>query len=147
MASIGTAACKPQSSKLSKFKQPRKSRLTHFFWKQCKYELHLNYFRYISQLYSHPDYPEKSPGELQKELRANVTSSWVSNLFSARSMYRYVSNIIEKRRTGQPVSFTDFFGWLVGETLLPKVSEEKPCSLCIYIFNLCMVQKRLSKIS
>ncbi|KAL5011734.1 hypothetical protein ScPMuIL_010285 [Solemya velum] len=79
---------------------------------------------YISQLYSHPEWPTKTPGDLTRELRQNIDSSpfW---LLSPSSMYRYTTRIIEKRRQGQPVSFTDFFGHLVGETLLKGRMEAK----------------------
>ncbi|XP_015931209.3 cytosolic phospholipase A2 isoform X1 [Parasteatoda tepidariorum] len=72
---------------------------------------------YLSTLYSHPEFPEKSPGELLEELKSNVRHSpfW---LLSPRSMYRYISSIKEKHKKGQPVSFTDFFGYLLGDTLL-----------------------------
>ena len=77
--------------------------------------------RYLSYLYSHPDFPKRTPGELQEELKSSVDSSpfW---LLGPQSMYRYIKRILEKRRQGQPVSFTDFFGHLVGETLLRGVS-------------------------
>lgn len=71
-------------------------------------------------MYSNPEWPKKSPKELQPQLKDNIDSSPFL-LLGPRSMYKYVSNIIEKRRQGQPVSFTDFFGHLVGETLLHEV--------------------------
>ena len=74
----------------------------------------------MSQLYSNPDWPKKSPKELQPQLRDNIDSSPFL-LLGPTSMYKYLSNIIQKRRQGQPVSFTDFFGHLVGETLLQEV--------------------------
>ena len=78
--------------------------------------------RYLSTLYSHPDWPNKSPRELREELRDNIASSPVWLLTNPPSMYRYLTRIMAKRRQGQPVSFTDFFGHLVGETLLKGVS-------------------------
>ncbi|KAK7094705.1 cytosolic phospholipase A2-like isoform X2 [Littorina saxatilis] len=79
---------------------------------------------YLSHLYSHPDWPERTPGELREELRNSVDSSpfW---LLGPQSMFRYIKRIMEKRRQGQPVSFTDFFGHLVGETLLKERMESK----------------------
>ncbi|GIY97974.1 cytosolic phospholipase A2 [Caerostris extrusa] len=58
---------------------------------------------YLSTLYSHPDFPVKSPGELLDEMKMNVRHSpfW---LLSPRSMYRYISNIKEKHKNGQPRS-------------------------------------------
>ena len=77
--------------------------------------------RYLSTLYSHPEWPEKSPSQLRQELRDSIKSTplWLLN---PASIYRYLSRIIAKRSQGQPVSFTDFFGHLVGETLLQGVS-------------------------
>ncbi|GBN85940.1 Cytosolic phospholipase A2, partial [Araneus ventricosus] len=72
---------------------------------------------YLSTLYSHPDFPSKKPGDLLDELKTSVRHSpfW---LLSPRSMYRYISDIKQKHKNGQPVSFTDFFGHLLGDTLL-----------------------------
>ena len=42
-----------------------------------------------------------------------LTPSW---------LYDHMSIILRKRSRGQPVSFTDFFGYLVGETILKDVS-------------------------
>ncbi|XP_067145479.1 cytosolic phospholipase A2-like [Centruroides vittatus] len=77
---------------------------------------------YISTLYSHPDFPEKSPGDLQEELKCNISQSpfW---LLGPRSLYRYLTNILAKRRRGQPISFTDFFGHLLGDTLLKERTD------------------------
>ena len=41
-------------------------------------------------------------------------------------MYNHVNIILDKRSRGQPVSFTDFFGYLVGETILKDVSTQIP---------------------
>ncbi|GAB6032190.1 Cytosolic phospholipase A2 zeta, variant 2 [Chamberlinius hualienensis] len=74
---------------------------------------------YLSTLYSHPDYPSKSPGELQEELKSSIDQSpfWLLN---PQSLFKYTTNILKKKRTGQPVSFTDFFGLMLGDTLLVK---------------------------
>ncbi|XP_062572187.1 cytosolic phospholipase A2-like [Saccostrea cucullata] len=72
---------------------------------------------YLSTLYSHKDWPEMHPGDMQEELMNNIDSSLIW-LLSPQSIYRYVDRILEKRRNGQPISFTDIFGHLVGETLL-----------------------------
>ena len=45
-----------------------------------------------------------------------VTPSW---------MYRHLKIIMGKKRRGQPVSFTDFFGYLVGDTILKDVSPSR----------------------
>ncbi|KAK3095950.1 hypothetical protein FSP39_021231 [Pinctada imbricata] len=72
---------------------------------------------YISTLYSHHDWPEMKPGDMQEELKNNIDSSLVW-LLSPQSIYRYLDRILQKRKAGQPISFTDIFGHLVGETLL-----------------------------
>ncbi|XP_022328610.1 cytosolic phospholipase A2-like [Crassostrea virginica] len=79
---------------------------------------------YLSQLYSHPDWPNKTPKELQEELGRNIENSpfWLLN---PQSLCTYVSRIVKKRQEGQPVSFTDFFGCLVGDTILKNRLESK----------------------
>ncbi|KAL5005329.1 hypothetical protein ScPMuIL_018785 [Solemya velum] len=72
---------------------------------------------YISTLYSHPDWPKIKPGDMQEELKNNIDSSLMW-LLKPQSLYRYIDRILQKRKEGQPVSFTDFFGHMVGETLL-----------------------------
>lgn len=72
-------------------------------------------------MYSHKDWPEMRPEDMQEELMNNIDSSLIW-LLSPQSVYRYIDRILEKRRNGQPVSFTDIFGHLVGETLLKDVS-------------------------
>jgi len=61
-----------------------------------------------------------NPGEMQDELKNNIDSSLLW-LLSPQSIYRYLDRILQKRQNGQPVSFTDIFGHLVGETLLKNV--------------------------
>uniref|UniRef100_T1IVL3 PLA2c domain-containing protein n=1 Tax=Strigamia maritima TaxID=126957 RepID=T1IVL3_STRMM len=80
---------------------------------------------FLSTLYSHPDFPLKSPGELQNELKDSINHSPLS-LVSPKSLYRYMGAIYTKHRRGQHVSFTDFFGHLLGDTLLKK---RKDCKL------------------
>ena len=77
-------------------------------------------FRYISTLYSHLDWPQMKPGNMQEELKNNIDSSLVW-LLSPQSIYRYLDRILQKRKNGQPISFTDIFGHLVGETLMKDV--------------------------
>ncbi|KAL3846623.1 hypothetical protein ACJMK2_017598 [Sinanodonta woodiana] len=72
---------------------------------------------HISNLYSHPDWPKMNPGDIQEEVKNNVDSSPIW-LLTPQSIYRYMDRIMLKRKRGQPVSFTDFFGHMVGETLL-----------------------------
>ena len=42
-----------------------------------------------------------------------LTPSW---------LYKRMKIILNKKSQGQPVSFTDFFGYLIGETILKDVS-------------------------
>ncbi|KAL5004647.1 hypothetical protein ScPMuIL_018103 [Solemya velum] len=79
---------------------------------------------YISTLYSHPDWPKIKPGDMQEELKNNIDSSLVW-LFKPQSLYRYINLILQKRKEGQPISFTDFFGHMVGETLLRERLDSK----------------------
>ncbi|XP_074647268.1 cytosolic phospholipase A2-like isoform X2 [Tubulanus polymorphus] len=101
----------------------------------------------ISTLYSHPDWPNLDIADFQDEMKNNIDSS-LFYLLSPQSIYRYIDSIVSKRKNGQPVSFTDFFGHLVGETLLrgrmdSKLSHQQakindgdaPCPLytCVHV--------------
>lgn len=79
---------------------------------------------YISTLYSHPHWPQMPPGAMQDELKNNIDSSLLW-LLSPQGVYRYMDRIMKKRKMGQPVSFTDFFGHMVGETLLKGRLDSK----------------------
>ncbi|GAB1603689.1 cytosolic phospholipase A2-like isoform X2 [Argonauta hians] len=84
---------------------------------------------YVSTLYSHNKWPDNPIQEIHDELKVNIEPSLVW-LLKPNSVYRYIDRIMIKKRTGQPVSFTDFFGLLVGETLLKrrqgvKLSDQK----------------------
>ena len=61
------------------------------------------------------------PGDMQEELKNNIDSSLMW-LLTPMSIKRYIDRILLKRQNGQPISFTDIFGHLVGETLLKDVS-------------------------
>ncbi|KAG8228650.1 hypothetical protein J437_LFUL008301 [Ladona fulva] len=79
---------------------------------------------YLSCLYSHPDFPHLlTPGDLIPELRARMAKSW-TKLLTPLNMYNYMKQVLRKSSQGQPVSFTDFFGHLVGDTLLIEVSSQ-----------------------
>ncbi|XP_053390805.1 cytosolic phospholipase A2-like [Mercenaria mercenaria] len=75
---------------------------------------------YLSTLYSHPDWPQKSPRELRNELRDSIGYSlfWKLNPFG---LWRYWKRVNAKRDQGQPVSLTDYYGLFIGETLLQGV--------------------------
>ena len=79
--------------------------------------------RYLSTLYSHPNFPEdkKITQQINCELRAAVEKYWQVHLSPPWSS-KYLKKIIAKSVGGQPVSFTDFFGYLVGQQLLKKVN-------------------------
>ncbi|XP_070173111.1 cytosolic phospholipase A2-like [Littorina saxatilis] len=79
---------------------------------------------YLSTLYSHPRWPEMNPRDMQSELMNNIDKS-LMRLLSPQSIIRYINSVITKRRQGQPVSFTDFFGHMVGETLLKGRLDSK----------------------
>lgn len=75
----------------------------------------------MSTLYSHPDFPEKGPEEINEELMKNVSYNPLL-LLTPQKIKRYVESLWKKKRSGQPVTFTDIFGMLIGETLIHNVS-------------------------
>lgn len=85
---------------------------------------------YLSTLYSHPDWPNAHPREVRDVLKKNVKDNWVKLLFTPSWMHKRLQVIRDKKARGQPVSFTDFFGYLIGDTVLkerkdvPKLSEQ-----------------------
>ncbi|XP_047377148.1 cytosolic phospholipase A2 isoform X3 [Sciurus carolinensis] len=72
---------------------------------------------YMSTLYSHPDFPEKGPEEINEELMKNVSHNPLL-LLTPQKVKRYVESLWKKKSSGQPVTFTDVFGMLIGETLI-----------------------------
>ena len=58
--------------------------------------------------------------ELQQGLKETVTRDW--KIFMVNSL-NYMNKIIKKYGEGQPVSFTDFFASIIGDTLLKHVSN------------------------
>ncbi|XP_042855448.1 cytosolic phospholipase A2-like isoform X3 [Penaeus japonicus] len=77
---------------------------------------------YISTLYAHDKFPNVTHDQIQKELRESVTSDWKWKLLNSAS---YVTSMIAKYKRGQPVSFTDFFGHLLGDVLLKGAKHKK----------------------
>lgn len=74
---------------------------------------------YLSTLFSHPDFA-KVPNvshKIKPEIRTCVERHWQVHLSPPWSS-RYLRKIIAKSVNGQPVSFTDFYGYLVGQQLL-----------------------------
>lgn len=86
---------------------------------------------YLSTLYSHPEWPNIHPRKVRDELRENVKDNWMWLLLTPSWMYKHVNIILQKKSKGQPVSFTDFFGYLVGDTILknrkdiPTLSQQQ----------------------
>uniref|UniRef100_A0A8B9J8T1 Phospholipase A2 n=1 Tax=Astyanax mexicanus TaxID=7994 RepID=A0A8B9J8T1_ASTMX len=74
---------------------------------------------YMSSLYSHPEFPAKGPKEINEELMKCVSSSPLRLLLPLH-IKRYIKALWKKKAGGQPVTFTDIFGMLIGETLIPR---------------------------
>uniref|UniRef100_A0A670Z1I0 Phospholipase A2 n=2 Tax=Pseudonaja textilis TaxID=8673 RepID=A0A670Z1I0_PSETE len=72
---------------------------------------------YMSTLYSHPDFPVKGPKEINAELRNSISHTPLK-LLTPQKVKRYIEALWKKKRCGQPVTFTDIFGMLIGETLV-----------------------------
>ncbi|KAL9957155.1 hypothetical protein ACROYT_G038758 [Oculina patagonica] len=81
---------------------------------------------YLSTLYSHPKWPEIHPKVVRNELRADIQDSWMWLLLTPSWLYKHVGIIKQKYRRGQPISFTDFFGYLVGDMILKKRRKRMP---------------------
>ncbi|RUS70626.1 hypothetical protein EGW08_021610 [Elysia chlorotica] len=84
---------------------------------------------YLSQLYSHRQWPhEISPSAQRDELKENIDHSFLW-LFKTHGLH-FVKEVWKKRSRGEPVSFTDLFGHLVGNTIIKdrldsKLSDQK----------------------
>uniref|UniRef100_A0AAR2JZC0 Phospholipase A2 n=1 Tax=Pygocentrus nattereri TaxID=42514 RepID=A0AAR2JZC0_PYGNA len=76
---------------------------------------------YMSTLYSHPEFPKQGPEQINKELMKSVSSNPL-RLLLPQHITNYVQALWSKKAGGQPVTFTDIFGMLIGETLIPAVS-------------------------
>ncbi|XP_062353570.1 cytosolic phospholipase A2 isoform X2 [Cinclus cinclus] len=72
---------------------------------------------YMSTLYSHPDFPAKGPKEINEELMNSVSHNPLL-LLTPQKVKRYIEALWNKKSSGQPVTFTDIFGMLIGETLI-----------------------------
>ncbi|KAK2835269.1 hypothetical protein Q5P01_015753 [Channa striata] len=73
---------------------------------------------YMSTLYSHPDFPNKGPKDINNELMKRVSSNPL-RLLLPQHITNYIQALWTKKASGQPVTFTDIFGMLIGETLIP----------------------------
>lgn len=79
---------------------------------------------YMSSLYSHPDFPNKGPKEINGELMNRVSSNPL-RLLLPKHITNYIQALWAKKATGQPVTFTDVFGMLIGETLIPARMDSR----------------------
>uniref|UniRef100_A0A8C5QDE8 Phospholipase A2 n=1 Tax=Leptobrachium leishanense TaxID=445787 RepID=A0A8C5QDE8_9ANUR len=79
---------------------------------------------YMSTLYSDPDFPKKGPRDINKELKHNVSYNPLL-LLTPQKVKRYVEALWKKKSAGQPVTFTDVFGMLIGETLIHRRMDTK----------------------
>ena len=86
----------------------------------------------MSHLYSHHDWPDDTPDELSRDLKQEVTSSFTKRLLKPDVMYKNVKATKKKKKSGQPVSFVDFFGYLLGRTLQPNVSLQIKIFYCSF---------------
>ena len=77
------------------------------------------------------------PERIKTELKNNIDSTpfWLLN---PMGVYRYLDIIITKYKMGQPVSLTDLFGHMIGETLLKGVSLQSTHSLSIISVCVCV---------
>lgn len=80
---------------------------------------------YVSFLYSQPDYPSAGPAECHEKLRGSVCQNNWLKLLTPTKMYSYIAPVLHKSKHGQPVSFTDFYGHLVGDTILREVRYKR----------------------
>lgn len=92
----------------------------------------------MSTLYSHPEFPTKGPEQINQELMNRVNSNPL-RLLLPKHITNYVHALWSKKASGQPVTFTDIFGMLIGETLIPAVSiwsfGESFICFCFYLFR------------
>ncbi|XP_029474070.1 cytosolic phospholipase A2 isoform X2 [Rhinatrema bivittatum] len=79
---------------------------------------------YMSTLYSHREFPKKGPREINKELMHNVSYNPLL-LLTPQKVKRYVESLWKKKSSGQPVTFTDVFAMLIGETLIKDRMNSK----------------------
>uniref|UniRef100_A0AAY4C0J7 Phospholipase A2 n=1 Tax=Denticeps clupeoides TaxID=299321 RepID=A0AAY4C0J7_9TELE len=82
----------------------------------------------MSTLYSHPGFPRSGPGEMKDELMQRVSNNPLRFLHP-HHMTRCVSALWRKKATGQPVTFADIFGMIIGEMLIPGRMDCKLSSM------------------
>ncbi|XP_031614507.1 cytosolic phospholipase A2 [Oreochromis aureus] len=74
---------------------------------------------YMSTLYANPDFPNKGPKDINNELMKRVSSNPL-RLLMPKHITHYIQALWTKKASGQPVTFADIFGMLIGETLIPS---------------------------
>ncbi|KAM9443724.1 cytosolic phospholipase A2 isoform 1-T2 [Clarias gariepinus] len=79
---------------------------------------------YMSTLYSDPDFPKKGPELINQELMKSVSSNPL-RLLLPQHITTYIQALWSKKANGQPVTFADIFGMLIGETLIPSRMDTK----------------------
>ena len=57
------------------------------------------------------------------EIRENISTNGLWLLTRPTWMYSHIKRLQRKKERGQPISFTDFFGYMVGDTLLKQVGQ------------------------
>jgi len=65
------------------------------------------------------------PRVVLEELRENLKENMMWQLVKPKWVYKHMQLINKKKKNGQPVSFTDVFGYLVGETIAKGVKRTK----------------------
>jgi len=108
---------------------------------------------YLSTLYTHQQFPKpEATLNIIDELRSCVEKHWQVHLSPPWSS-KYLRKIIRKSISGQPVGFTDFFGYLVGEQLLrgrmkSKLSDQaekiKDGEVAMPLYTCIHVKKNIS---
>ena len=90
--------------------------------------LHSNFNRYQAQLYSYPDCSESTIESLEESLFVNITKhkSFIRYMLRPDTLIRNSKNVLQKKKKGQPATFTDNVGWSMEETFLENVSYQIP---------------------
>lgn len=84
----------------------------------------LSVIGFFSMLYSHPGMPTIHPEVMKNELREIFEENWVMKLlFSPSWLLKHLLIMQKKKERGQPISFTDLFGYAVGDVFRRKVSS------------------------
>lgn len=75
--------------------------------------------RYLTTLYSHPDWPSCSTSIVSEELKQNIKQHPDT---VAMNIPSYVQSARAKTEYGGSWSFTDIFGHMIGDTIIKGVS-------------------------